>query len=428
MTFRNRTLRQLCRAVVLLTGSAICLPISAATPVSLTLRDAIDAALAHNPDLGVFEFNLRAADAVRTQATLRPALTVDATLENFAGTGEAQGLKSSETTLALSQIVELGGKRDSRVAVAGAARDSLTTARQAAQLDVLAEVTRRFIAVAALQDQVRLNQRATELAETTLKASDLRVRAAKAPHVEFDRATISLERARLDERRARSELEAGRRSLAALWGAGEAVLNGQPVGEIRGDLRRLPEVENFGALMTRLESSPDFLRFASEERLRDAELRLAASSRRPDVTVSGGVRRLQGTQDMALVASFSIPLFSGRRADSFIAEAAAKRDAVGATREAALVKARAELFRLYQSLQETSAAVDSLDGTLAPRMEEALKETEYAFERGRYSYLELIDAQREYLDLQRARIDASAQVQLLATEIERLTNAPLTTP
>jgi cobalt-zinc-cadmium efflux system outer membrane protein len=428
MTIRFRTLRQLCRAMVLLTGSAICLPISAATPVPLTLRDAIDAALAHNPDLGVFEFNLRAAEAVRGQAALRPALTLDATLENFAGTGEAQGLKSSETTVALSQIIELGGKRDSRVSVAGAARDALTTARQAAQLDVLAEVTRRFIAVAALQDQVQLNQRATALAETTLKASDLRVRAAKAPHVEFDRATISLERARLDERRARSELEAGRRSLAALWGASEAVLNGQPVAEVRGDLRRVPEVENFGAMMARLESSPDFLRFASDERLRDAELRLATTSRRPDVTLSGGIRRLQGTQDMALVASFSMPLFSGRRADSFIAEAAAKRDAVGALREAALVKARAELFRLYQALKEASAAVDSLDGTLAPRMEEALKETEYAFERGRYSYLELIDAQREYLDLQRARIDASAQVQLLATEIERLTNAPLTHP
>jgi cobalt-zinc-cadmium efflux system outer membrane protein len=206
------------------------------------------------------------------------------------------------------------------------------------------------------------------------------------------------------------------------------VLNGQLVGEIRGDLRRIPEVENFGTLMTRLEASPDFLRFASEERLHDAELRLAASRRRPDVTVSGGIRRLQGTQDMALVASFTMPLFAGGRADSFIAEAAAKRDAVGAARGAELVKARAELFRLYQALKDASAAVESLDGTLAPRMEEALKETEYAFERGRYSYLELIDAQREYLDLQRARIDASAQVQLLATEIERLTNAPLTHP
>lgn len=428
MTLRIHALRQLCRVAVLLTGTALSLPIGAAAPAPLSLRDAVTAALAHNPDLGSFEFEFRAADAVRAQAALRPAPSLDVTVENFAGTGEAQGLKSSETTVALSQIIELGGKRDSRVAVAGAARDALTTARQAAQLDVLAEVTRRFIAVAALQEQVRLNQRAAELAERTLRASDLRVRAAKAPHVEFDRATISLERARLDERRARSELEAGRRSLAALWGANDAVLDGQPLSDINGDLRHLPQVEPFEALMTRLESSPDFLRFASEERLREAELRLAASGRKPDVAFSGGLRRLQGTQDTALVASFSIPLFAGRRASSYIAEAAARRDAVGVQREAALIRARAELYRLYRAMQEEMAAVESLDGTLAPRMEEALKETEYAFERGRYSYLELTDAQREYLDLQRARIDASAQVQLLVAEIERLTNAPLTNP
>ena len=428
MTLRIHALRQLCRVAVLLTGTALSLPIGAAAPAPLSLRDAVTAALAHNPDLGSFEFEFRAADAVRAQAALRPAPSLDVTVENFAGTGEAQGLKSSETTVALSQIIELGGKRDSRVAVAGAARDALTTARQAAQLDVLAEVTRRFIAVAALQEQVRLNQRAAELAERPLRASDLRVRAAKAPHVEFDRATISLERARLDERRARSELEAGRRSLAALWGANDAVLDGQPLSDINGDLRHLPQVEPFEALMTRLESSPDFLRFASEERLREAELRLAASGRKPDVAFSGGLRRLQGTQDTALVASFSIPLFAGRRASSYIAEAAARRDAVGVQREAALIRARAELYRLYRAMQEEMAAVESLDGTLAPRMEEALKETEYAFERGRYSYLELTDAQREYLDLQRARIDASAQVQLLVAEIERLTNAPLTNP
>ena len=240
MTLRIHALRQLCRVAVLLTGTALSLPIGAAAPAPLSLRDAVTAALAHNPDLGSFEFEFRAADAVRAQAALRPAPSLDVTVENFAGTGEAQGLKSSETTVALSQIIELGGKRDSRVAVAGAARDALTTARQAAQLDVLAEVTRRFIAVAALQEQVRLNQRAAELAERTLRASDLRVRAAKAPHVEFDRATISLERARLDERRARSELEAGRRSLAALWGANDAVLDGQPLSDINGDLRHLP--------------------------------------------------------------------------------------------------------------------------------------------------------------------------------------------
>ncbi|HEV7631469.1 MAG TPA: TolC family protein [Steroidobacteraceae bacterium] len=403
-------------------------PIGAGAPPTVGLREAIAAALAGNPDLRMFEFEFRAAAAVRDQAALRPAPVAALEIENFGGTGDTQGLRAAEATLSLSQVVELGGKRESRIAVAVAGRDTLTTARQATQLDVLAEVTRRFIAVATLQEVARLDQRASELAERTVQAADLRVRAAKAPHVELDRATVALERARLDLRGTRSRLDAAGRSLAAMWGADDASIDGRPLGEVRGDLFQLPQVEDFAALIARLQAGPDFLRFASEERLRDAELRLAATQRRPDITLGGGLRRLQDSRDVALVASFSIPLFSGRRAESYIAEAAARRDAVGAAREAAFVKARAQLYGLYRELREAAATVNALDATLIPKMEEALKETEYAFERGRYSYLELVDAQREYLDVQRARIEAGAQTQILATEIERLTNAPLTTP
>jgi cobalt-zinc-cadmium efflux system outer membrane protein len=108
-----------------------------------------------------------------------------------------------------------------------------------------------------------------------------------------------------------------------------------------------------------------------------------------------------------------------------IDEAAARRDAVGAQRDAALVKARAALYALHRQLQDAVAIARQLESTTIPVMEEALRETQYAFERGRYSYLELIDAQREYLALQSERIDASTLAHLLAIEIERLTNAPL---
>lgn len=420
---------RLCRgAIALVAVTAIGHAARAADAKGPELRDAVAAALANNPDLRAFEFELRATAAQGAQADLRPPTTLGLGVENFGGTGESRGFGVAETTLSLSQVVELGGKRASRVAVADASLDSVRVARQAAQLDVLAEVTRRFIAVAALQEQARIDQRATELAEQTLQAADVRVKAARAPHVEFDRATVALERTRLEQRQTLGRLEAARRSLAALWAADEATLNGQRLGAVRGDLFELPTLDNFDILIRRLQSSPDFLRFANEERLRDSELRLSATQRRADLSVSAGLRRLQGTRDLALVASVSVPLFAGKRAESYIAEAAARRDAVGVARDAALIKARSQLYALYRALQDAEATVASLNATLVPRMEEALTETEYAFERGRYSYLELVDAQREYLDVQRARVDAGEQVHLLTAEIERLTNAPLTNP
>ncbi|MEJ0098769.1 MAG: TolC family protein [Pseudomonadota bacterium] len=409
-----------------LTASSIGIAHAAAAP--LELREAIQAALAHNPDLTNFQFELRAHDAQRQQADLRPAPELGFALENFGGSGEVKALHGSEATLSLSQVIELGGKRKARLAVTDAGRDHLVIARQAAQLDVLAEVTRRFIAVAELQERRELARRAVALAEETQRSAMQRVAAARSPHVEQDRAAVALEHARLDARAVDGRLVAARRTLAAMWGAPDAQLDDSATEAVHADLFHLPVVDDFPVLLQRLEQNPDFLRYASAERLREAELRLASTTRRADISLGAGIRRLQQGGDMALVASFSIPLFSGRRADAFVAEAAARREAVGADRDAALIKARAQLYALYRELQEAAATVTSLDTAILPRMDEVLEETRYAFERGRYGYLDLVDAQREYLEMQRERIAAGTQVQLLVTEIERLTNAPLANP
>jgi cobalt-zinc-cadmium efflux system outer membrane protein len=422
---RSRTAwRRLCR--ITLCAISISAPaLTVAAQAGPGLRDVIRAALARNPDLALFQFELRANDAQRQQAALRPQTEAAFELENFGGTGATKWLDEAEATLSLSQVVELGGKRAARVATVDAARGTLTSARQAAQLDVLAEVARRFLAVAEAQEKVKLAQRATEIASETARAADTRVQAARAPHVELDRAMVAGQRAQLELQGTRSQLEAARYSLAAMWGSADATLDGLALGDVQAQLFQLPQAGDFSVLVERLAQSPDFLRFASAERLREAELRLAATQRRADLTVGGGVRRLQSGGDFALVASVSMPLFAGRRAESAIAEAAARRDAVGAEREAALVRARAELYALHRQLRDAVAVAQSLEANAIPKMEEALRETTYAFERGRYGYLELVDAQREYLAVQAERIDASALAQTLAIEIERLTNAPL---
>jgi len=89
------------------------------------------------------------------------------------------------------------------------------------------------------------------------------------------------------------------------------------------------------------------------------------------------------------------------------------------------VRARTVLFELHRALQSEIDTAQAVQRDLLPRAEEALRETRYAYERGRYSFIELVDAQREYLDLQGTLIEASAQAHTLRAEIERLTREPL---
>ncbi|MCC6206587.1 MAG: TolC family protein [Gammaproteobacteria bacterium] len=397
---------------------------AATTP--LTLQQAVSAALQSNPQLQSITFEFRMVDARAQQAALRPVPEVSIDLENFAGSGETKRLQAAEATFALSQVIELGGKRDARVGVAQAGRSALDIERQATQLDVLAEVARRFIAVAQRQQEVQLARTAVELADKTVSASERRVNAAKSPHAELDRAHIARDRYRLEERAVQVELDSARKQLAATWGASQPVIDGQVFGEVQADLFTLPPIGDFAELATRLAANPDFLRFASEARLRDAELRLAVSQRRPDVTLGAGLRRLEASKDQAFVASFSMPLFSGRRAEGFVAEAQANRELVDAERRIAEVKAQATLYELHRQLTRAVLEAQTLKDDIQPRIAEALKETEYAYERGRYSYLELVDAQREYLAVQATLIEAASSAHTLRAEIERLTNAPLT--
>lgn len=413
------------RAALVIASLLLASSTAVATAEPLTLERAVAAAIRHNPELAMLPLQRRVLDARSDQAGQRPPLNVGVDLENALGTGDTRGTRAVEATLALSSVIELGGKRASRIDAARFEIGVFDTERSARQLDVLAEVTRRYIDAATSIERVHLAERASALAEHTLADAERRVRAAKAPHVEVDRAEIAVARAKLAERKARAEADSARRQLAATWGATDAVLDGTPIGDLDARLLDVPAVADFAALVARLDASPDFLRFASEARLRDAQLRLAQAQRRPDLAWSAGIRRLQESRDQAFVAGVSIPLGSGRRAESGIAEARAQRDLVDAERAASQVRVRATLYALHASLREAVSEANELRATMLPRMEEALKETQYAFDRGRYGYLELVDAQREYLDVQSALIDASADAHLLQTEIERLTAAAL---
>ena len=182
-------------------------PEAIAAPVPfLSLSKAIERALAANPALQGFAFALKAQDARITQAGQRPATEVSLDLENALGSDTFSGLDAAEATFSLSQVIELGDKRQLRSAVARSGREVLSVERQAAQLDVLAEVTRRFIAVAAAQEQLTLNQAATALAKGTVDDVALRVRAAKSPEGELLRSRAAFSRAGIEEQRAMAQL------------------------------------------------------------------------------------------------------------------------------------------------------------------------------------------------------------------------------
>jgi cobalt-zinc-cadmium efflux system outer membrane protein len=386
----------------------------------LTLADAVSATLARNPELAVGAYDLIAGDARTRQAALRPNPEVSVEAGGFLGSGIARGVDEKQATLTLSQVLELGGKRERRAAAAQSDRTLIGIDQQARELDVLAEVTRRFIEVVADQEQINSSRHALQLAEQTEKAIAARVQVARTPEAELSRARIATTRARIEVRQAQSVLEGARRNLAAMWGATDANFE-----MARADLYAIPPLESFESLRARLDRNPDFARFASETRLRDAQLRLAQAQSRPNLTVNVGLRRFQSTGDVGLVAGFSMPIPINDRNQGAIAEARARRDQTQAGERAARVRAQAQLFALYQQVQAGREQLAVLKQEAVPQAQAALEQTQYGYNRGRFSYLELASAQQEQLALQITVIQVAADIHRLTAEIERLTGEPV---
>ena len=354
----------------------------------LTLAAALDTALRNHPDLRASAYELTAAQARIIQAGLRPNPELSLELENFAGSGATRGADALETTLSLSQVVEWGDRRELRRSAAEADYEVAGIEQRARELDVLAEVTRRFIDVVALQEHGRLAAESVQLAQATLEAIDARVAAGRSPLAEQSRARIALTRALIEQRQADSELRTARFALAASWGSPEPDFT-----TARAGLFDLRAVEPVQALLDRLERSPDLRRYASEQRLRAAELRLARAQARPNLAFSLGLRRLAEDDDTALVAGVSLPLAFRDRNQGGISEAQARLEQTGASADAARTRARASLLGLHQQVNADRARVETLRNEALPQAGLALEQTRSGYERGRFSFLELATAQ-----------------------------------
>ena len=106
-------------------------------PATLTLPEAFARVLSDNPELAMYPYDIRAAEAQALQAGFRPNPRASVDVENIAGNGELSGTDATETTLALSQVIEMGGKRPLRRNVGQWRRQTLERDYELARLDVL---------------------------------------------------------------------------------------------------------------------------------------------------------------------------------------------------------------------------------------------------------------------------------------------------
>lgn len=386
----------------------------------LTLEQAIALAAERNPMVRAMASESESLAGRTGVEALAPAWSLQTEFENFGGTGSVSGVDALESTVQLSRVIERGGKLALRKELGAREIDALSAEQKVRRAELSAEVARRFIHVVSDQQSLTTARRATELARTARNVVKERVEAGASSPAMLSRAEITLARMQIDQEHAEHELASSRVNLSVLWGD-ESGSFGSAAGAIF-DLSALEALEVYAQ---RLDANPDVARFALDALAQDTRIRLAEASRAADVSVAAGVRRLESFDDHALVASFSIPLGTRRKAALEERSARADRARVDADRESRLLELRAKLFELYQEISHARTEAQTLHENIRPQAEAMLKTTEQGYRAGRFSLLELADAQTQLLEVEREAITAAAQFHTLLIEIQRVTGAPI---
>lgn len=390
---------------------------------TITLDVAIERVLANSPDLTAAAEAVRAKEADARQASLwlNPELLGEA--ENFGGTGDRKSFETTEYTMSVAQPLDFSGKVRSRATAADYERRLAGWEYETTRLDLITSTRKAYADLVAAQRNMELTAELARLADDLAGAVGARVQAGKVSPVEATRIEVVKASARAEALRADQELATARAALAALWGDMDPLGGWTAVHD-----KQEVEVPDPRAAEPLLAQAPEAARWADEIALRDAEFALARATAFPDVTASLGVRHFAENDDNALVAGLSVPLPVFDRNQGAIAAAVARRNEAERRKAAFLARQKADFQTAYNALKRAEISVLSLDDRIIPSAQSVFRATTTGYQAGKFSLIDLLDAQRTLFEAQVQGVAARAELAKAQADLERLIAHPTDAP
>jgi cobalt-zinc-cadmium efflux system outer membrane protein len=385
---------------------------------SLTLPHALQRAASASPRLTAADRTIGMAEGRRAQAGALPNPTLGVDLDNWAPGGTVPG-QPVQTTLLLSQLIELGGKRDARVAAALGDYDAARLEREAARLELFSETTIAFVSALAAQRRIALLDRHVAAFDRQVPLMQRRVDAGASSPADVTRVQTASGFIQLERERSRLALAQARRELAVAMGT-----DAPDFGAVSGDFGRLNRPAPFTVLVQAIEGNPQLTRWTAVRARRDADLLSARLKTVPDVTASVGWRRYGDTPENALRlgVSMPIPVLDRNRGGIREAQEAAQRtDAERAINRQTLIGI---VGKAHDAAQSALTQIDLLRRVVLPAARRTLSTIEEGYDQGRFTALEIVDAYQRVADAEMMEHDALASLHISLATIEGLIGGP----
>jgi len=390
------------------------------TPRVVTVEEAVETALRHNPELRAREQERDAARGAVLQARVYPNPELDLALETdrfFAGDGEGR------RSVGVTQTIVTAGKRRQRQENARLGVNAAEEMFDDAKRRLIGEVEEVFYRLLFTQERLKLAREQIELAERLVALSEGRFREGFAPEMDVALAKIEYHNGLQEVVGLDQELVDARAALNALMG--QAV--DEPV-VARGTLLVPPaHVQEASLQEQALARRPDLRALDVESERAASEVALVRAERIPDLTVSLDLTEENAVFDaldltdrdrlVGLKLSVPIPLFDRKRGDLMSAQSRLRR----AESERAALKARIARDVRVASARIVSAEtrLEHFTNDVVPLAESNLDLTRQAYEQGFAGILQILEAQRRFADTQLGYLTMQYEHRLALAALER---------
>lgn len=383
-------------------------PVRAAAPdtASIDLSTAIQLAL-DQPAARAARHEAQASEALVDQADRLPNPAL-----SYLREGQQAGTRT--TTVQIDQPIELGHKRRARVALAreaaGLARIDAQVRRQAIRADVIAAYHDVLIA----GHRLALAQALTDLARRTVDVAAKRVVAGKVSPIDETRARLAAVDAATASAQATAALVIARTRLGALIGRPSSAI------VLADESEALPDAGPLAALLARAGESAAVRRARGQLAALRAQADVERAARVPDVTLSVGTKRDDQLGRRQAVVGLSVPLPLFNRNEDALRAALRRLDAAGDELAAAEAGTAAALTAAHTRYEAARHEARLLCDEVVPNARNAYEQTLKGFEYGKFSFLDVLDAQRTWFQAQSRRWDSLEGAWRAYADIERL--------
>lgn len=367
----------------------------------LTLRETLDFARAHSPNLAAQRALLQAMQANEVTAALRPNPELSIAKEDL-GTPPIAPL---DETFNVSQTFERGHKRRYRIESARLATAVAKYGYDDFERQFLLSVKQSFVALLLAKSNLALAQENRRDYARTVELSRMRFSAGDISRTDLDRIEIQASRFENDALNATQATAQARAQLQALLGIDH--FSGD--FDITGDLSA-PELQLNRDELTQnaLASRPDYQAALQGVQKAQADIKLAEANGATDVTAGAEYKR-NGPDNFAGV-TVGIPLRIFDRNQGEKLRTRRELDASRATETASRIQVLSDVNQALAGYDTAVQLSRLYNQDYLNRAKQVRDRVEFSYRNGATSLLDYIEALREYRDTELARYAAEAQL------------------